>query len=80
MSGGDTIERHAVERNLVGKEIGVEKLTWGSDCRDDEIAEHVRHLEAIFAQVGLTEDEADRIRYVNAAEIFGEAEPTFAAE
>jgi predicted TIM-barrel fold metal-dependent hydrolase len=80
MSGGDTIERHAVERNLVGKEIGVEKLTWGSDCRDDEIAEHVRHLEAIFARVGLTEDEADRIRYWNAAEIFGEAEPTFAAE
>lgn len=80
MSGGDTIERHAVERNLVGKEIGVEKLTWGSDCRDDEIAEHVRHLEAIFTQVGLTEDEADRIRYRNAAEVFGEAEPTFAEE
>jgi len=80
MSGGDTIERHAVERNLVGKEIGVEKLTWGSDCRDDEIAEHIRHLEAIFAQVGLTEDEAERIRWRNAAEIFGELEPTFAAE
>ncbi len=80
MSGGDTIERHAVERNLVGQEIGVEKLTWGSDCRDDEIADHVRNLEAIFQQVGLTEDEADRIRYRNAAEIFGELEPTFAAE
>ena len=80
LSGGDTIERHAVERNLVGKEIGVEKLTWGSDCRDDEIAEHVRQLEAIFTQVGLTEDESDRIRYRNAAEIFGEVEPTFAEE
>lgn len=80
MSGGDTIERHAVERNLVGKEIGPEKLTWGSDCRDDEIAEHVRHLENIFDQVGLSEDQADRIRYRNAAEIFGEVEPTFAVE
>jgi uncharacterized protein len=80
MSGGDTLERHAVERRLVGYEIGVEKLTWGSDCRDDEIADHVTRLEAIFDQVKLNEDERARIRYVNAAEIFGEAEPVLAAE
>ena len=80
LSGGDTIERHAVERRLVGYEIGVEKLTWGSDCGNDEIASHVANLEQIFDQVGLSEDERDRIRYRNAAEIFGEAEPTFAAE
>ena len=80
MSGGETIERHAVERRLVGHEIGVEKLTWGSDCGNDEIADHVTNLERIFEQVGLTEDERDRIRYRNAAEIFGEAERTFAAE
>jgi predicted TIM-barrel fold metal-dependent hydrolase len=80
MSGGDTIERHAVERNLVGGEIGVEKLTWGSDCRDDEIQSHVEHLEGIFAQVGLTEQQAERIRWRNAAELFGEAEPVLAGE
>ena len=80
LSGGDTIERHAVERRLVGYEIGVEKLTWGSDCRTEEIASHVEHLEQIFEQCGLTEDERDRIRYWNAAEIFGEAEPVLAAE
>jgi len=80
MSGGDTIERHAVEQNLVGKEIGVEKLTWGSDCRDHEIASHVEHLEQILIDVGLSEDEAERIRYRNAAEIFGEVEPARAAE
>ena len=80
MSGGETIERHAVERRLVGHEIGVEKLTWGSDCGNDEIGDHVTNLERIFDQVGLTEDERDRIRYRNAAEIFGEAERTFAAE
>ena len=54
LSGGDTIERHAVERRLVGHEIGVEKLVWGSDCRDDEIAAHVDSLERIFDEVGLT--------------------------
>jgi predicted TIM-barrel fold metal-dependent hydrolase len=80
LSGGDTIERHAVERRLVGYEIGVEKLTWGSDCRDDEIADHVARLESIFDQVALSEDERDRIRYINAAEIFGEIEPVLAAE
>lgn len=80
MSGGATIERHAVERRLIGYEIGVEKLTWGSDCRDHEIADHMASLEAIFDQVGLSEDERDRIRWRNAAEIFGEAEPVFAAE
>jgi len=80
MSGGDTIERHAVERGLVGREIGVEKLTWGSDCGNDEIADHVTNLERIFDQIELAEDERDRIRYRNAAEIFGEAEPVHPAE
>ena len=80
LSGGETIERHAVERRLVGYEIGVEKLTWGSDCGNDEIADHVANLERIFDQVGLTEDARERIRYRNAAEIFGEAEVVHAAE
>lgn len=78
MSGGDTIERHAEERGLIGKEIGVEKLVWGSDCRDEEIGEHVERLHAIFDRVGLSEDERDRILYRNAAEMFGEAEPQLA--
>ncbi|MEE8337482.1 MAG: amidohydrolase family protein [Dehalococcoidia bacterium] len=80
LSGGDTIERHAVERRLVGYEIGVEKLTWGSDCGNDDIAPHIERLEWIFEQSNLTEDESDRIRYWNAAEIFGESEPVLAAE
>jgi uncharacterized protein len=80
MSGGETIERHAVERRLIGFEIGVEKLTWGSDCGTDEIAEHVQRLEWIFEQVGLSEEEAQRIRWQNAAEIFGFEEPAFAGE
>ncbi len=80
LSGGETIERHAVERRLVGHEIGVEKLVWGSDCRDDEIAAHVDSLDRILDEVGLTSDEAARIRYHNAAELFGEEEPRLAGE
>ena len=80
LSGGDTIERHAVERRLIGHEIGVEKLVWGSDCRDDEIGAHVENLERIFDEVGLTAEEVARIRYHNAAELFGEEEPRLAGE
>ena len=68
----------AEERGLIGKEIGVEKLVWGSDCRDEEIGEHVERLHAIFGRLGLTEDERDRILYRNAAEMFGEVEPQIA--
>jgi predicted TIM-barrel fold metal-dependent hydrolase len=80
LSGGETIERHAVERGLIGREIGVEKLVWGSDCGDAEIGEHVERLGRILEDLGLSEDEAERIWYGNAAELFGEAEPQFAAE
>ena len=80
LSGGDTIERHAEERGLIGKEIGVEKLVWGSDCRSDEIADHVSNLHAIMDRLGLAEDERERIWYRNAAEMFGEAEPQLAKE
>ena len=80
LSGGDTIERHAVERGLIGKEIGVEKITWGSDCGNEEISEHVSNLENIFEKLQLSDVEKNRIRYQNAAEIFGEAEPSFATD
>jgi uncharacterized protein len=80
LSGGDTIERHAVERRLIGHEIGVEKLVWGSDCGNDEIAAHVDNLDHILDEVGLTAEEAARIRYHNAAELFGEEEPRLAGE
>ena len=80
MSGGDTIERHAVDRRLIGYENGVEKLVWGSDCGNDEISSHVDNLEEIFTKVGLTDDEAHRIRWSNAAEIFGLEEPVLAQE
>jgi predicted TIM-barrel fold metal-dependent hydrolase len=80
LSGGETIERHAVERRLVGHEIGVEKLVWGSDCRDDEIGAHVESLDRILDEVGLSASEAARIRYHNAAELFGEEEPRLAGE
>jgi uncharacterized protein len=80
MSGGETIEQHAVERGLIGREIGVEKLTWGSDCQIDEIGAHVARFERIFEDLRLTEDQVSRIWWYNAAELFGEETPRLAEE
>ena len=80
LSGGETIEQHAVERGLIGREIGVEKLVWGSDCGIEEIQEHVDRFVRIFDDLRLTEDQLDRIWYCNAAEMFGEEAPQLAEE
>lgn len=80
LSGGRTIERHSVERNLIGKEIALEKLIFGSDCAADEIHEHVERFERIFDDLSLSEEERDLIWYRNAAEMFGEEEPVWAEE
>jgi predicted TIM-barrel fold metal-dependent hydrolase len=80
MSGGETIEQDAVNRGLIGKEIGIEKLVFGSDCPMDEIHEHIARFEQIFEQLQLTEDEIGRLWWHNGAEIYGLEQPTFAGE
>ena len=80
MSGGETIEQDALERGLIGKKIGVEKLVFGSDCGMDEIKEHIDRFEVIFEQLALTEDERERLWWRNGAEIYGLEQPAFAQE
>ena len=80
MSGGETIEEHGEKRGYIAGDIGVEKLVWGSDCPAEEVQEHVARFERMFERLNLSEDDADRMWYQNAAEIYGEAEPQFAAE
>ncbi|MFN8532567.1 MAG: amidohydrolase family protein [Dehalococcoidia bacterium] len=78
LSGGETIERHAEERRLIGYEIGIEKLVFGSDCQANEIQEHVDRFQAIFDRIGLSEDERERIWWRNGAEIYGLETPQIA--
>ncbi len=80
LSGGETIEDHGEQRGYIGGEIGVEKLVWGSDCPAEEVQAHVDRFVAMFERLKFSEDEAHRMWYQNAAEIYGEAEPQFAAE
>ena len=84
MSGGETIERHMVERRLLAAnsqgEFGVEKLIFGSDCGMDEIKDHIDRFDIIYDQLGLTDDERERLWWRNGAELYGLETPSFAAE
>jgi len=71
LSGGETIEEHAESGGFIGNEIGVEKLTFGSDCSVEDIPEHIARFETIFDRLGLDAHQRDRIWYRNAAEAFG---------
>lgn len=84
MSGGETIERHMVERKLLAAnnqgEFGVEKLIFGSDCGMDEVREHIDRFERIYDELGLTDDERERLWWRNGAELYGLETPSFAGE
>ena len=55
------IERHMVERGMLGREAPIEKLVFGSDCPADEIQEHIDRFERIFEEAGLTEAQVERL-------------------
>jgi predicted TIM-barrel fold metal-dependent hydrolase len=84
MSGGETIERHMVDRKLLAAnsqgEFGVEKLIFGSDCGMDDIRAHIDRFEIIYDKLGLTEDERERLWWRNGAELYGLEQPSFAVE
>ncbi len=80
MSGGETIERHALERRLIGGELGIEKLVFGSDCGMDDIRTHIDRFEAMYDILELDEDQRERLWWRNAAEIYGLEQPVFAGE
>jgi uncharacterized protein len=80
LSGGETIEDDGEQRGYIAGAIGVEKLVWGSDCPAEEVQDHVDRFVAMFERLNLSEDEAERIWFQNAAEMYGEAEPAIARE
>jgi uncharacterized protein len=79
-SGGTTIERHAVERRLIGHEIGCEKLIFGSDTAPEKIADHIRRWDTIFDLLDISADERDRMWWMNGAEVYGLAKAAWAKE
>ena len=76
-SGGTTIERHAVERRLIGHEIGFEKLIFGSDTAPEKIAHHIRRWDTIFDLLDVPDDCRERLWWLNGAELYGLEKPTW---
>jgi hypothetical protein len=76
-SGGTTIERHAVERRLIGHEIGFEKLIFGSDTSPEKVADHIRRWDTIFDLLDVPDDARERMWWSNGAEIYGEEPVTW---
>jgi len=76
-SGGTTIERHAVERRLIGHEIGVEKLIFGSDTAPEKIGDHIRRWDTIFDLLEIDGDSRERLWWRNGAEIYGLETPAW---
>jgi len=76
-SGGATIERHALERRLIGHEIGFEKLIFGSDTAPERIADHIRRWDTIFDLLDVPDDCRERMWWLNGAELYGLARPAW---
>jgi predicted TIM-barrel fold metal-dependent hydrolase len=77
ISGGATIERHALERRLIGDEIGCEKLIFGSDTQPDKIARHISRWEGIFDLLEIDDASRERIWWENGAELYGLVKPAW---
>jgi predicted TIM-barrel fold metal-dependent hydrolase len=76
-SGGTTIERHALERRLIGHEIGFEKLIFGSDTAPDRIGHHIRRWDTIFDMLDVPDDCRERMWWENGAELYGLMKPAW---
>ena len=72
ISGGKVVRRHIVERRMIGHEVSASKLVFGSDCDVTHMSREVTAWMDAFEQLGLSDDDQDKIFYRNAAAIFGE--------
>ena len=70
LSGGELVRRHAFERRLIGPEISPFKLTFGSDCDPERMADEIANWNAVFDLLRLSPVERDRVFYGTAARIF----------
>ena len=69
--------RHAVERRLIGHEIGFEKLIFGSDTAPEKIGHHIRRWDTIFDLLDVDDDCRERLWWLNGAEVYGLERPSW---
>jgi len=73
ISGGETVRRDLVTRNLLGERIDWTKVVFGSDASADpaRIAAEARSWMAALRDKGVGEEELNLLFYRNAASLFG---------
>lgn len=71
ISGGQVVRRHIVERRMIMNEVLPEKLVFGTDCDVAHMSREVTLWMHAFQDLGLSDDDQDKIFYRNAAAIFG---------
>jgi predicted TIM-barrel fold metal-dependent hydrolase len=71
VSGGSVVRRHLVDRRMIGEEVPLAKLTWGSDCDIVHMGRELTSWMEAFDRLGLSADDRDAIFFRNAAAIFG---------
>jgi predicted TIM-barrel fold metal-dependent hydrolase len=70
LSGGELVRRRALERHLIGTEISPFKLTFGSDCEIERMADEIANWNGVFDLLRLSAEERDRVFYGTAARLF----------
>jgi len=70
LSGGEVVRRHIIEGGYIKKEISVKKVIFGSDSSIEKMPREIIGWYDSLRSMGLSEEEIDRIFYLNAAEIF----------
>lgn len=73
VSGGDTVRRHLLARDLLGVDIAWDKVVFGSDASTDpaRVAAEAQAWMTALRHRDVGKDELDRIFYRNAAGLFG---------
>ncbi|MBI4277909.1 MAG: amidohydrolase family protein [Armatimonadetes bacterium] len=73
ISGGETVRRHLLTRDLLGVEIDWTKVLFGSDASSDaaRVAAETRAWMAALRDRGVGEEALNRLFYGNAASLFG---------
>jgi uncharacterized protein len=70
VSGGTVVRRHLVERRMIGEEVPLTKLTWGSDSDIAHMGRELTGWMEAFQRLGLSAADQDTVFWRNAAAIF----------
>lgn len=70
LSGGEVVRRHIIEGGYIVKEISINKVVFGTDSAIDKMPREIISWYDSLKSMGLSNEQIDKIFYMNAARIF----------